>query len=731
MRESIGQIGVAYLLKLLYICREKPRGKVGPIITNPVLIFFVVLIIILFAPLMLNRVKVPHVVGLIVAGVVVGPFGFNLLARDSSFEIFGQVGLLYLMFLAGLEIDINQLKKNIHKGTVFGALTFFVPLVLGTIASVWLLKLDFLVSLLLASMYASHTLISYPVISRFGITKSPAVVIAIVGTIIAVIAALLLLAIATTAYRTGDFSITDVLSLLLRLAVYCAIILLLYPRLTRRFFKRYNDNVMQYVYVMALVFLASWFAQVIGLEAVLGAFFGGLVLNRYIPKVSPLMHRIEFVGNALFIPYFLIGVGMMINVRVLADMDTIMVTVNMILIAIVGKWLAAYIQQKIYGMSRAERSVMFGLTTAHTAVALAVVTIGYNMIDGDGNRMMGEPILNATVLMILVTCTIAPISTAAGAAKLRIRMLLEEKEHSSEIPTTRVMKTLVPVSNPVTAASMVNMALMMKRKTMDGMVSAIHVRNENTKSAKAVGEHALKLAAETAAALNINIGLIDRYDVNTVAGIVNTVNERDITDVVVGMHYRTAVIDGFFGNKIENLIKELNKMVIVTRIYIPINTITRIIVMVPAKAEYETGFDSWVIRVGCLARSIGCRLIFCSENEQMPLIRGVLHKENIDCRIEFQEFTEWNDFVLVANKVVDDDLLVVISARHTSISYNPVMDEIPEVLQRYFGHNNLLVIYPEQFGEAPQLISFSDPLVEYSSSSPWQRLGRWIKRKFQ
>ena len=696
-------------------------------ITNPVLIFFVVLIIILLAPLLLNRVNIPHVVGLIVAGVLVGPWGFNLLSRDSSFEIFGQVGLLYLMFLAGLEIDVNQLKKNIHRGAVFGVLTFLVPLVLGTIASLWLLKLNFLVSLLLASMYASHTLISYPVVSRYGITKSPAVVIAIVGTIVAVIAALLLLAIATTVYRTGEFRLIDVLWLVVKLTLYCGAILLLYPRVTRRFFKRHSDKVMQYVFVMALVFFAAGLAQIINLEAVLGAFFAGLVLNRYIPKVSPLMSHIEFVGNALFIPYFLIGVGMMINVRVLADYNTIMVTVNMITIAIVGKWLAAYIQQKMCRMSRADRSVMFGLTSAHTAVALAVVTIGYNMVDANGERMMGEPILNATVLMILVTCLISPLFTSAGAAKLRVRMLAEEADDADNALPIRVMRTLVPVSNPVTAASMVNMALMMKRKMMDGMVNAIHVRNDNSRKARTAGEQALKLAADTAAALSVEIGLIDRYDVNTVAGIINTVNERDITDVVVGMHHRTAVIDGFFGSKIEALLKELNKMVIVSRIYIPLNTVSRIIVMVPSKAEFETGFDLWIIRMGCLARSIGSRIMFYCEKEQMPLIRGVLHKENISCRQEYQEFTDWNDFVLLANKVVDDDLLVVISARHTSISYNPVMDEIPDVLQRYFGHNNLLIIYPEQFGQMPRLISFTDPLTDFTTT-PLRRFASRTKR---
>ena len=290
-----------------------------PLVTSPVLIFFIVLVIILLSPVVLNRFKIPHIIGLIVAGVVIGPYGLNVLARDMSFELFGQVGILYIMFLAGIEIDMYHLKRNLKRGLVFGMLTFLFPMIVGTLASVYVLKMSWVTSILLASMYASHTLISYPIVARFGLTKNPAVLIAVVGTIIAVIGALLVLAGAMNVQRTGEFVWGDLLRLLLELTIYCVVILYTYPRVTRWFFKNYSDNVTQYIFVMAMVFLASWFAQIIELEAVLGAFFAGLVLNRYVPNASPLMNRIEFLGNALFIPYFLIGVGMMIDVKVVSN----------------------------------------------------------------------------------------------------------------------------------------------------------------------------------------------------------------------------------------------------------------------------------------------------------------------------------------------------------------------------------------------------------------------------
>lgn len=709
-----------------------------PLVNNPVLIFFIVLVIILFAPVLLNRLKVPHIIGMIVAGIAVGPYGFNVLARDTSFEIFGQVGLLYLMFLAGIEIDMYHLKLNLKRGLVFGLLTFLIPMVLGTVASVWLLDMDLVTSVLLASMYASHTLISYPVVARFGITKSPAVLIAIVGTIIAVIGALLVLAAAVNIHKTGEFSISDLLRLFVELLIYCLVIMYVYPRVTRWFFKNFSDRVTQYVYIMAMVFLASWFAQIIELEAVLGAFFAGLVLNRYVPNASPLMGRIEFVGNAIFIPYFLIGVGMMINVKVIANLETIIVAVNMIAVAIASKWIASWITQKIYRMGGDDRKIMFGLTTAHTAVALAVVTIGYNMVMPDGHRMMDETILNGTVLMILVTCALAPIVTSSAATKIKIK-LLEETAEEKTPRKQKVTNTLIPVANPITTQSLVELALFIRNQSGRNSIYALHVRNDNSAGSRAVGRNSLDLAEQAAASVDARLTTIERYDMNTVAGVLNTIEERDITEVILGMHRKATVIDSFFGSKIDQLLKSTNRMMIISRCFIPLNTVMRIVVSVPPKAQYETGFRRWVMCIGNLGRQIGCRVIFCCHPEVKPLIRGVLHKEKYTIRDEYRDVEEWDDFLLLANRILEDDLFVVVSARRTSLSFNPDMDSMPGFLQKYFSRNNLIVLYPEQFGEEVPLTTFVDPLSTEMNTAPsalWMRIKDWyrsvvaLKRRF-
>ncbi|MDE6311503.1 MAG: cation:proton antiporter [Muribaculaceae bacterium] len=689
-----------------------------PLVTQPVQIFFIVLVIILCAPLLLNKLKIPHIIGMIVAGVVIGPYGFNILDNDSSFALFGQVGLLYLMFLAGLEIDMYHLRMNLRRGMLFGLLTLLTPLLLGVFTSVYILHTGWVTALLLGSMYASHTLISYPVAARFGITTAPAVLIAIVGTIIAVTGALLVLAGAVSIHREGFFNLGEIIWLTGKMALWGMALVIVYPIITRRFFISYSDRVTQYVFILALVFLAAWTAQLIGLEPVLGAFFAGLILNRFVPPTSPLMSSIEFVGNALFIPYFLISVGMMINVRVVANPSTLTVSALMLAVALISKWLPAYITQKTNHLDKYSRGVMFGLTAAHTAVALAVVTLGFTM------GLFDETILNATILVILVTCAIAPVITSTAAAKLKVKMLTDDAE-ADPIRATRVNNTLIPVANSLSASPLVEMAMLMRNDRGRHKFYALHVRNENTAAARIQSANSLSTARKVGAAAEVQIEGLERYDLNTVTGILNAINERDITEVILGMHRRTTVIDSFFGAKVEQLLKATNKMIIITRCFIPVTTVTRIVVWVPRGAQFETGFSRWVRALARLTRQIGCRIIFCCTEDIQPLIRGVLYHENYGVRCEFRTVDAWDDFILLSNRILDDDLFVVVGARSTSVSYNSDMAGMPSFLQKYFSRNNLMVIYPEQFGESTPLTSFVDPMASDLASQPsplWQKL---------
>lgn len=701
-------------------------ATITPLVTDPVMIFFIVLVIILLAPILLNRLKIPHIIGMIVAGVAIGPYGIGLLSRDASFEIFGQVGILYLMFLAGIEIDMYHLKKNMSKGLTFGLYTFLVPMVLGTLTSVWLLGYSWLTSILLASMYASHTLIAYPIVSRLGLNKSPAVIITIAGTIVTVLGALIVLAAIVGVWEDGAFSALGLLALLGRLVVYCLVIVYLFPRLTRWFFKRYSEPVTQFIYVLAMVFLASYSAKVIGLESVLGAFYAGLVLNRYIPNMSPLMNRIEFVGNAIFIPYFLIGVGMLINVNVVvSSWQTLYVAAVMSVVATLCKWLAAWVTQLTYRMSSLDRSMIFGLSNAQAAATLAAVMIGFRM------GIFNEDVLNGTIVMILVTCAISSIITERAATRMRVAMLSDDTGAPDAATRRGPSNMLISVSNPVTASSLVDFAVLMYNPSRESRLYALNIITDDTPGHRAIGRTCLEQAQQAAAAMDLRIEPIERFDLNVTAGLVNTIKERDVSEVIIGMHRKATVIDSFFGSKIEQLIKSTSKMVLIARCFIPVNAVTRIVVVVPPMAEYETGFARWVNSLGRLTRQIGCRIIFCCNADTRRCVRGVLMRDRFEIRSEYRDVEGWDDFVLLANHILDDDLFVVVNARRSSVSFSSSMDELPMFLQKYFSRNNLVVIYPEQFGARENVPSAIDPLASDFTATPsslWVRIASFYRR---
>ncbi len=692
-------------------------------ITAPIPIFLTVMAIILLAPILLGRLKIPNVISLIIAGVAVGPHGFNLLARDASFEIFGQVGLLYLMFLAGIEIDMYHLKKNISRGLVFGAYTFLIPLLLGAAASMVFFHVSVLTGALLASMFAAHTLIAYPIVSRFSLTKTRPVVIAIAGTIVTVLGSLIVLAAVLGVYREG--SLASLLPLLGGLIAFCLGVVYTYPRITRYFFKNYREPVAQFIYVLVMVFLSAAIATWIGIEGVFGAFFAGLVLNRYIPARSTLMGRLEFVGNAIFIPYFLIGVGMLIDLRVIvAGWSTIYVAGVMTVIAMSTKWLAAWATQKTFGMDSLDRSMLYQLSNAHTAVALAVVTIGYSM------NLFSVEILNGTVIMILITCTVSSLGTEQAATRMRLRIIESAETDSSaggEAAAT-VPRTLVSVANPLTAPGLVELAILSRDPSLRGpetQLCAVHVRTDNSSSSREMGRRSLEIAEKAAAAVENNLASIERVDNNFVSGVVNTMAERDISELFIGLHRRAGVIDTFMGDKIEQLLLATDRTIFISRLFIPINTVTRIIVAAPPKAQYEAGFRRWVEAVGNIGRQLGCRVIFHVSSEAAPLIAALLRHARIDIRAEYEVMESYDDFVIQSREVLDDDLFIIISARRSSISFSSDMDSVPSFLQRYFSRHNLIILYPEQTGSEP-ILTIADTMLTDTVTTP-SRL--WIRVK--
>jgi Kef-type K+ transport system membrane component KefB len=393
---------------------------------SPVIIFSLMLFIVLYVPIVFKRIKVPHITGLIIAGVVIGPHGLNLLTRDSSIVLFGTVGLLYIMFLAGLELDLVALKKNGWKILVFGLATFLFPFILGSLISYYILKLGLLASLLLASMFSTHTLVSYPLIGKYDIRDNPAVTLAVGGTMITDVLALLVLA-AVAGTAKGTVTPAFWLQFSVATVIFVCIVFFVFPPVTKWFLKKNQDPVSQYLFILAMVFLAAFLAEMAGLEAIVGAFFAGLILNQFVPNGSPLMKQISFVGNAIFIPFFLIGVGMLVDIAVLTKGWMALEIAGIILLtALVTKYLAAKMTQQLFGLSANEGNLLFGLSASHAAATLAIILVGYNIIIGKTAtgipvRLFNEDVLNATIILILVSCATSSFVVERAAKKIQLK----------------------------------------------------------------------------------------------------------------------------------------------------------------------------------------------------------------------------------------------------------------------------------------------------------------------
>ena len=701
-------------------------------ITDPTWIFFLVLMIILFAPIVLGRLRIPHIIGMILAGVVIGKYGFNILERDSSFELFGKVGIYYIMFLAGLEMDLENLKKNLLKALVFGVLTFCIPFAMGMWVGMNVLGFGVGASMLLSSIFASHTLVAYPIVGRYGMTRHASVSISIGGTMFALTVALFILAGISGMYR-GELDSGSWIWFIGKCVGYCVFVFLVFPRFARWFFRTYEDNVMQYIFVLALVFLSAALAELAGMEGIFGAFLAGLVLNRLIPHVSPLMNRTEFVGNALFIPYFLIGVGMLINLGALFHGgETIKVVLVMVIVATVSKWIAAWLTQLVYRMSKASRQMLFGLSNAHAAGALAMVMVGTKIELEPGVFLMNEDMLNGVVIMILFSCIISSVVTEHAARTMALA------EENGEMDMTRGKedeRMMVSIANPETVEPLVNMALMMRDPKSKKELLAVTVEveyDEAKKQAKlAQRRKSLEQAARIASAVDVPMKTRCRLSTNAATGILNTASEMNASEIILGLHHKHGLLDSFLGSFAQSILKGTHRQMMVVKCLIPVNTMRRIMVAVPPKAEYESGFYKWVERLARIGGQLGCRVHFWAHPDTFQRISGYMNRFHGSVRVEFSPMDDWDDLLLISSKVAFDHLMVIVCARKGAISYQSSFEELPNQITKYFSNNSLMLIYPDQLGDPLENFTFSSPRSQaenrlYDQVSKW--VYKWMKK---
>ena len=735
-------------------------------ITDPTLIFFVVLLIILFAPIIMGKLRIPHIIGMVLAGVLIGKYGLNILERDSSFELFGKVGLYYIMFLAALEMDMEGMKKNKSRLLIYGLLTCFIPFFLTYGMSIWLLHYSAKASFLLSCIMASNTLIAYPIVSRYGLQQKPSVTLSVGSSMISLLIALIMLAglvasfskhdgvlfwvfftLKFAAYcgvmiiliprltrwflrRYSDDGVLFWVFFTLKFAAYCGVMIILIPRLTRWFLRRYSDAVMQFIFVLSMLFMSAALSQIVGIEGVFGAFFAGLILNRYIPHVSPLMNRLEFIGNALFIPYFLIGVGMLININLLFQGSHILWVVFCIaFFGTLGKAIAAYIACLGFRLPLSSGHMMFGLTSAHAAGSIAMVMVGMHLLVAPGTYLVNDDMLNGVVIMILITCIISSILTDRSSQKIILRdKELPDAEDDKKVSDEKI---LVPVKYPEYADNLMSLAFLVRNQKLNRGLICLNVVYEdkdmryNQEQGRRILEHCSQLAAATDVMTQTQV----RIAANIANGIKHAFNEFQCSEIIIGMHMHPEVSPKFWGEFHQSLFNGLSRQIIMARIRQPLNTLRRIQVAVPSRAEFEPGFYRWLERLARLAGNLDCRIQFHGREESLALINEYIKNRHPEVRADYTQMIHWNELPQLASQISPDHLFVVVTARKGTVSYKTALERLPEEITKYFSGTNLMIIFPDQHGDSyGDQLTFAEPQHQEEISA-YESFLQWFKKK--
>lgn len=660
---------------------------------DPVPIFTIVLFIILLAPVILRKFRIPSIVGLILAGMAIGDHGFNLVAKG-SIDLFGKAGLLYIMFLAGLELDMAGFKKNRHKSILFGLFTFFIPLSLGYLLCYYVFHFSLTASLLIASMFSTHTLVAYPLASRMGITKNEAVIVAVGGTIITDTAVLLMLPVIVGSVN-GGLDQQFWIRLGLSFSAFALFILFGFPFIARWFFKRIKDDqTTHFVFVLAMVFLAAFLAELAGVDGIIGAFLAGLALNRLIPRSSSLMNRVEFTGNAIFIPFFLISVGMLIDLKVLLKGQTALIIAGALTVmSLSGKWLAAWLAQLIFKFSRIQRNVIFGLSAAHAAATIAVILIGYRL------GIVDENVLNGTIVLILITCLTASFVTANAGKKLAVA----EAAALPEEAANAIERILIPVTGTENNEQLIDLALMLKEHSDKNPVYLLNVVEDDAavkekvlltnRSMEALMRHALQEG--------VRLQSLTRVDLNISNGISRTVKEMLISDVIIKREEKnTGTTDKFFnslfGTNEENLLDSVWETVYICRLIVPVNTNSRIVMLIGPDGELEIGFIHAIRKIALLATQAGASLSVYATHRAKKVVETEIKKLKSMPDVSFAPVDDEPDFDAIFKFISRNDMIIVFGARKGTISFHAQINNGAEKIERQFPGNNFILVYPEQ-----------------------------------
>ena len=651
---------------------------------DSVLCFMVILSIILLAPLVQRKTKIPGVITLIISGIIIGPKGLDIIEMNSAIEMFSTIGLLYILFLAGLELDADEFIRTKYRSILFGTLTFTLPLVIGFPVCHYILGYDYIPSFLTASMLSTHTLIAYTIVSKMDLTRNEAVAIAVGGTIITDMAVLIILALIIGVQEQSN-GWTQWIYMALSFSLFFIFMFKIVPIVAKRFLRWFeNESYSHYIFVLATVFLAAFLAEIAGLEPIIGAFATGLALNRLVPKTSSLMSRLEFSGNALFIPFFVISVGMIIDLdAILSGYETLWVAFFLTITSYFGKWLAAYITGNILNYSVSQRNLIFGLSSSHVAATLAVITVGYNI------GIIDAHILNGTIILILISCVVSTLITERAARKVAIESSIDVAPVSTE------NKFLVAISNPATMTYLADFALNITPKKSPNPVYVLSVINEDHQvqqklaDARQTLEKLIKHGAKT----EREIEVITTYDQSTASGIRRITKEIGATDLIMGLSLKSDFADVLFGSMMQRIMNSTNQILYFYRPLFPVFQHTSLQVICPHHSDKEYGFQNWLQKITLLAKNLNIKCYFHSNNSTIDAIKKTLDSNGTFKYNAMSNFA--SDVSNICIQLKHSDLLIFIMPRKGSVSaYPSEIKSMTDVMYDKNINSPFLVITP-------------------------------------
>jgi Kef-type K+ transport system membrane component KefB/mannitol/fructose-specific phosphotransferase system IIA component (Ntr-type) len=675
---------------------------------DPVLIFAIVMTTVLIAPLLAEKLRLPGIIGLIFFGIVLGPHVLNILEKDRAIDLLGKIGLLYIMFQAGLEINLDEIKRNKHLSINFGIMTFLIPLVLGTLGAFYILNMSLPASILLASMFSSHTLLTFPIVSRMGLAKKKSVTATIGGTIITDTLAFLVLA-TIAAIHTGQVSATFWIKLISFSLIYGGIVIILLPKITTWFFRRFftESGVEDYVFVITALFVSAHFSHMIGLEPIIGAFLAGLTLNPLIPEKGLLMNRIQFVGNSLFIPFFLISVGMLIDPVVLfTNKSAILVSLVMIVIALLSKDLAARLFSKLAKFSKNERGLIYGMSVNQAAATLAAVLVGYNI------GIFTEAILSGTIMMIVATSLVGSIMTQKYAKKI----VINQKSDIHDIPSKMSLnRILIPILKEKDVAPLMDFSFLLQSKGSHEPLYPLHISLEgNNMEEKIVDGEAILAKANVRSNSNQKNSIpLNKIDSNISASILKTINEQRINKVILGWSENGPFVSSFYETTTEQLSRYCLEMILIANLIKPMNITKRLILIVPPYLYRQAGFTDTINSLKVLKNELSAEWLIVSEEETFTEIKHHFDKQKTS--VDFKAVESWKTVTNLIKSIAEPtDMIIQILARKGSIAWRMSFDQLANSLYKNFPGNNLIAVYPYLYTDEHLDLSSDDTIAETS-----------------